>query len=119
MRWLAAVLLSAALVGCAPVADVVADAIERGDGATLSYVTGGLTFDPGETGTRGVVLVAEGEGLRLTAATRGCVVTQEILKCTLGVVSEPLTVHVSGKNVLASVTYRRLTASTLYFVFAR
>lgn len=119
MRWVVALVLAVLLVGCTPVAEVVADAIERGDGATLSYVTGGLVFDPATEVARGVTVVAEGENLRLTEELKGCVVAQEVLKCNLGIVSEPVTIHVTGSGVLASATYRRLTANTLYFIFGR
>lgn len=116
----------AALVGCAPVAQVVADQLERSDGATLTYVLAdqpggpGLAFDPDGRTATGVIMRAEADELTLLGVPDGatCEVTTTTLDCRLGTVTTTTLVGVTGTNVVANATWRRPAASTVYLTFA-
>jgi hypothetical protein len=124
---LALALLALLATACVPVANLGRDLIDTGDGATLVYIERGLRFDPDATGDArtalGVVLVATGEALTLLSAPDGATCTVQsadtILDCRLGDVTEPVTVHLTGRGVLASVTYRRADSTMPRIVFAR
>lgn len=110
-----------ALASCAPIAQVIADGIERNDGASLTYVEWpGLAFDPGPSPARGVIVRAEGDDLALLFVPDGatCTVTATQLDCRLGTVTEVTTVGVSGRGVVANATWRRV-GPTVFLTFAR
>lgn len=127
MRRLAALLLVVlALASCAPVAQLIADGIERNDGATLTYVLRdqpggpGLAFDPGPEPARGVIVRAEGDTIALLSVPDGatCTVTTTQLDCRLGTVTETVAIGVTGTNVAANATWRR-SGAPVYLTFAR
>ena len=122
MRVTLRVLLLALLVtSCAPVAGVITDLITRSDGATLSYVHQGLEFDPGEQVAVGVIVRAEGENLALLSTPDGATCTMVSgaqLDCRLGDVTEPVTIGLTGRGVVANASWRRSTGSSVYLVFA-
>lgn len=127
MRRLAALLLVVlALASCAPVAQMIAEGIERNDGATLTYVLvsepggPGLAFDPGPEPARGVIVRAEGDTLALLSVPAGatCTVTAAQLDCRLGTVTETTLIGVTGTNVAANATWRR-TGANVYLTFAK
>lgn len=130
MRRLTSLLLALAVAGmlaaCAPVAEGLADLVERNDGAALTYVlTGqadgpGLAFDPGPELARGVIVRAEGDDLQLLSVPEGatCTVTTTTLDCRLGDVTTTTTVGLTGGGVVANATWRRAGSSTVYLTFA-
>lgn len=122
MRWLKFSLLAVVLLvtaACAPVAQTIVDAIDNSDGATLTYVTQGIEFDPAGSLARGVVFRAEGDTLTLLGAPNHvtCSITGARLECFLGNVSEPMTINMTGTNIVANVTYRRVGSSKIYLTF--
>lgn len=130
MRRLLAPLILAAVVllaSCAPVAGGIADLVERNDGAALTYVLSsapggpGLAFDPGEALARGVIVRAEGDELQLLSVPEGAVCTVETdkLDCRLGDVTDTTLIGVTGGNVVANATWRRVGASTVFLTFAQ
>ena len=111
------------LSACQPAARFARDLLDTGDGATLSYVTQGLAFDPDGRVALGAQLVATGENLALLMAPTGvtCEVIQSgtRLDCDLGDVTEIVTVNLTGLGVLANASYRREGDSVPKVVFAR
>lgn len=106
---------------CAPVAQVIVDAIDSSDGATLAYVERGIEFDPGPAVALGVIVRAEGGNLALLEVPDGarCTLEAERLDCRLGDRSEPVTIRITGQGVVANATWRRAGSSTVYLTFAR
>lgn len=123
--------LAAALVlvlsACAPVAQLARDVLDTSDGATLSYLfrsettLPGLAFDAGDAPALGAILIARGSELEVLGTPEGvaCNATPEIVDCRLGDVAERSFVFLTGRNVIASVTYRREGATTVFQTFAR
>ena len=115
------------LGACAPVAEGLADLVERNDGAALTYVLAsepggpGLAFEPGPELARGVIVRAEGESLTLLAIPEQaeCTVTTTTLDCRLGDVEATTTIGLTGLGVVANATWRRAGSSTVYLTFAR
>ncbi len=126
-RALLALALAVALTACLPFAQFARDLMATSDGATLSYAfrtpttDPGLRFDPGGRPALGVILDATGTNLTLLSApaTATCVLDDDRrgLNCRLGLVLEPVTVHLTGSGVLGFATYRREGISTPYRVF--
>lgn len=113
-------LLVTFLASCAPLAQVVADKLERSDGATLEYVTRGVEFNPDGRAALGVIIRAEGDELQLISVPQGeCVMTATTADCRLGEVTDVVKVGLTGKNVVANATWRREGASTVYLTFAQ
>lgn len=116
-----------ALSACAPVAQFARDVLDTSDDATVSYLLRtpetlpGLAFDPGETTAFGAILVARGEELTVLGTPEGvtCTATPVLVDCRLGDRSEPTYVYLTGRGVIASVTYRRAESTTVYQAFAR
>lgn len=111
------------LASCAPVARIIADTLEHSDGATLTYVSGGVTFDPDGRVARTVVISLDGYDLDILAIPQGrCdqAESTETVKfdCFLGSVTQPIFINYSGKSVLAFGSWRRPGSSELFRVFA-
>lgn len=108
------------LASCAPAAQAIADAVDTSDGAVLSYVEHGVSFDPGATMARGVIIRAEGDNLAITAVPDGatCTLVTDKADCRLFDVSEPVTIGMTGKNVVSNATWRRSGSSTVFLTFA-
>ena len=119
--WILLVAL-AALAACAPVAQVVADTIERSDGATLAYVFEGepggpgIAFDPGSATALGVIVRGEADEFTLLSIPDGatCEVTTTLFDCRLGDVTDTTLIGVTGTNVTANATWRRAGGTTVY-----
>lgn len=119
----AALLLSA----CAPVASWGRDLLDTTDGATLSYVQRsddqlpGLRYDPGDQVALAVIIVARGSDLQLLAYPDGadCTVTSTTLDCRLGDVASTVDVSLTGRQVVASATWRRDGSTRVLQTFAR
>lgn len=96
------------------------DLIENSDGATLTYVTAGLEFDPGPTAALGVIVRVDGENLGVTELPEGvtCEVEDQQLECRLGDVANPVRLGVTGGDVIANAAWRRAGANTVYVTFA-
>lgn len=116
-----------ALSACAPVAQFARDLVDTSDGARLSYLfrsettLPGLVFDAGPAPALGAILIARGSELEVLGIPEGvtCNATPEIVDCRLGDVTGRAFVFLTGRGVLASVTYRREGATTVYQTFAR
>jgi hypothetical protein len=122
MKKLAITLIATLLLtSCAPAAAYFRDLAERVDGATLSYLTDGLGFDPGPKAAVGVIIIAIGDDLALVRAPQGasCTLEVDLLDCRLGNVSERVVVLLTGTDVVASATYRREVSPQVFQVFAR
>jgi hypothetical protein len=75
------------------------------------------TFNPGESTALGVIFIAEGEDLAL-AENSACGFTETaVVRCNWGDVSEPVSVTLSGSDIIAAANYRRVGANTVYVVF--
>lgn len=123
LRLAALLALVLVLSACQPAARFARDLLDTGDGATLSYVTQGLAFDPSNRVALGAQLVATGEDLVFLMAPPGvtCEVIQDSTRmdCDLGDVIEVTTVNLTGRAVLANVSYRRTDDSVPRVVFVR
>ena len=111
--------LIALLTACAPVARVIVGTIER-DGSSALTVSGSVwTFDPGPTTALGVIFIAEGYDLVL-ADDDACRLTEEtVVRCDWGNVVTPVTVTLSGNDIIAAANYRRTGSNSVYTVFYR
>ena len=128
-RALILALLAAALLltSCAPVAAWGRDLIDTTDGATLSYVQRaddqlpGLRFDPADQVALAVIIVARGSDLQLLAYPDGadCTATSTTLDCRLGDVSAATDINLTGRQVIASATWRRDGSTRVLQTFAR
>lgn len=115
------------LAACAPVAQVARDLVDTSDGAVLAYLfrtdahPPGLTFDAGPEAALGVILIARGTELEVLGIPAGvsCNATPELVDCRLGDVDERAYVYMTGRGVIASVTYRRAGDTRVYQTFAR
>lgn len=115
------------LAACAPVAQYARDLLDTSDGATLSYVNRstdtlpGLAYDPGDAVALAVVLVARGSDLVLLEAPEGteCTATPVLIDCRLGDVNAPVLVALTGRQVVASATWRRAGSTAVLQTFAR
>lgn len=107
--------LAIALSACAPAAGWLRDQLDTGGGATLTYVEGGVRFDPGSAPAFDVhvTLRASVRGIVLNGAPASCVVdeTERYVDCSLGRVSVPVDVLVSGVGIIGSATYTRAAGS--------
>lgn len=121
-------LAALALSSCAPVATLARDVLDTSDGATLSYLARtetnppGLLFAAGPAGPAlGVILIARGTELEVLGIPDGvtCNATPELVDCRLGDVPETAYVYMTGRGVIASVTYRRAEETRVYQTFAR
>ncbi len=130
MNALARTLLAAAILataGCAPIAHFARDLLDTSDGATLSFRQrtpehpSGVLFDPAGRPALGTIVVATGRDLTLVAFPDGasCSATDTVIDCRLGDVDEPTAISLTGRNVIASATYRRDGSTTVLQVFAR
>lgn len=119
--------LALALSACAPVAQLARDVLDTSDGAALSYLTRteahppGLAFDPGGAPALGAILIARGTDLAVLGFPEGvaCTATPVLVDCRLGDVTERTFVYLTGRGVIASVTYRRDGETRVYQTFAR
>lgn len=110
-----AALAIAAVVACAPVANVARTIVEDADGASISYLVDGIGFNPGEQIAVGVEMVVTGD--TLTVVDERCnEVSDTRVDCSLGDVVEPTAVIMSGTDVLAIATFRRAGANAIYRV---
>jgi len=118
-RLLLALTLAVGLSACVPVANVARDILERADGASVAYLVDGVGFDSGEQAARGVILLIVGDELVLVEQpTSGeCTLDVDVIDCRLGDVEGRVTVSVTGMDILASATFRRPGASTVYQAF--
>jgi hypothetical protein len=129
LRTLAPVLAALALLvsACVPLANFARDVVDTSDGATLTYLARtpdhppGLTFTAGDEPALGAILIARGEQLEVLATPAGVTCTAEptLVDCRLGDVETSTYVYMTGLDVVASVTYRRADATTVYQAFAR
>lgn len=116
-----------ALSACAPVAQLARDLVDTSDGATLAYLfrtdahPPGLTFDPGPEPALSAILIARGTELEVLGIPAGvvCTATPELVDCRLGDVEARTFVYLTGRGVIASVTYRRAGETRVYQTFAR
>jgi hypothetical protein len=122
-----AIAIALALSACAPVAQFARDLVDTTDGAALSYLfrtdahPPGLTFDPGPAPAIGAILIARGTELEILGIPAGvvCNATPELVDCRLGDVEARTFVYLTGRGVIASVTYRRDGETRVYQTFAR
>lgn len=117
--WIVVVAL-VTLSACAPVAEVIADTIERSDGATLAYGPQSLVFDPGDSTALGVIVRADGVDLSLLSVPDGaeCEVTSTTLDCRLGDVESVTTIGLTGGGVIANATWRRAHSNAVFLTHA-
>lgn len=123
---LAAALLLA-LGACAPLAQFGRDLIDTPDGATLTYVyrdadvLPGLRFDPGDSPALGAVLIITGSSLALLTVPDGatCEATETSIDCRWPAITEPATVNLTGRGVLAYISWRRSDSPRVLHTFAR
>ena len=116
-----------ALSACAPVAQFARDIADTSDGATLAYLLRtpehppGLTFDPGPEPALGAILIARGTDLEVLGIPEGvvCNATDVLVDCRFGDVLERAYVYMTGRGVLANVTYRRDGDTRVYQAIAR
>lgn len=116
-----------ALAACAPVASFGRDLLDSGDGATLAFHQAtevdppGVTFNPDGRPALGVIVVATGTQLVLHTHPPNavCTSTPELIDCRLGDLTEPATIGMTGRGVLASATYRRPESNNVRQTFAR
>jgi len=106
---LLAVLLAAALSACTPAAGWLRDRLDSGEGATLAFVEHGVQFDPGGSTAFGVHVTLRGESLALLDSQPACEVSEDTqyIDCSLGDVTSPVTVSLTGRGVIGSATYTR------------
>ena len=122
-----AAVLALALAACSPAAQFARDVLDTSDGATLAYLSRteahppGLTFDPGPAPALGVILIARGTELEVLGIPEGvtCNATSELIDCRLGDVDARAFVYMTGRGVLANVTYRREGSTSVYQAIAR
>lgn len=129
MRYRLALIAAATILlsGCLPVANLARDLLDTTDGATLSYVQRstdtlpGLAYDPGDQVALGVIIVARGTDLQLLAVPEGaaCTATPALIDCRLNEVASLTLVPLTGRQVVASATWRRHGSSTVLQTFAR
>lgn len=129
MRYRLALIAAAAILmtGCLPVAQLARDILDTTDGAVLSYVQRstdtlpGLAYDPGDQVALGVIIVARGTDLQLLAVPEGatCTATAQLIDCRLGDVQGLTLVPLTGRQVVASATWRRHGSPTVLQTFAR
>ncbi len=130
-RLLAAALVASALAigatSCAPFAHLARNLLDTSDGATLTFRqrtpehASGVLFDPAGRPARAVIVIATGEAIELLAFPEdaACTATATRLDCRLGDVDEPTAIDLTGRNVIASATYRRDGSNTVHQAFAR
>lgn len=106
---LLAALVALALSACAPAADWLRDRLDSGEGATLTFIEHGVQFDPGQSTAFGVHVTLRGEGLALFDSQPACEVSEDAqyIDCSLGDVTSPVTVSLTGRGVIGSATYTR------------
>lgn len=122
-----AVILAAllALASCAPVATTVADAVEKPDGASLTWLTDGVGFDPGAEVALGAQVYVIGDTLTLVEqpAQGLCEYedgeTTDYLDCRLGDVSERIVILVEGTNRFANASFRRPGDPEIFYTRAQ
>lgn len=120
MKRLALVLaVSLALVGCAPLANTIVDTIERDNGATLIVNDWSWTFDPGETSALGVIFIAEGFDMQVSGSDKCRFTEPTVVRCDFGDVAAPISIDLTGKDIIAAANYRRTGKNTVYTVFFR
>lgn len=118
---LALIALTLLLTACAPVADRAADLLDRADGAQVLILSDGVGFDSGATPALGTILIVIGDDLALQAAPEGatCSLVEDVIDCRLGDVSGRVAVLLTGKDVLASATFRRAGGTGVYQAITR
>jgi len=114
-----------AISSCAPVATVVADAAEKPDGASLTFLTDGVGFDPGDSLAVGTQVFIIGDTLTLVEqpAQGLCEYedgeTTDYLDCRLGDVSERIVILVEGTNRFANASFRRAGDPEIFYTRAQ
>lgn len=113
---LAMLLVMAVIVSaCAPIRHYVGNQLNEltSDGAVLEAAPTGLLFTPYGT-AYGVILIAQGE--KMATGDSRCTVTETLtqITCKLSDVSEPTVAVLSGRDVVASATYRRQLRGTIH-----
>ncbi|WP_157442558.1 hypothetical protein [Deinococcus misasensis] len=113
----------ATLGACAPIQQVTPNVIDStfGDEATLSFIQGGVAFDPGGKPALGAIVVLQGQGLKTLDVNSPCKSnpSNTELDCALGDVTAVQTLKLSGKDVTASVSYRRAGSNRVYLEVAK
>ncbi|GGJ31871.1 hypothetical protein [Deinococcus roseus] len=111
------------LVACAPAQQATTVVIDStfGDEATLTFVQGGLQFNPGSVPALGTIVVVQGQALKTLDASSPCKPNADSteLSCELGDVATAQTLGLSGQNVTASVSYRRTGSNRVYLEIAK
>lgn len=127
MRFILLGLVTFVVAACTPVANFTSDQLNRatGDLASLVFVTEvvptacmdaehqGLCFDPADEVAQDGLLRVRGNDLQVF--TEECELEGDVrARCFLGDVSEPTFVRLAGKDVGATITYRRQESSRVF-----